>query len=183
MKKKIIAFMTVLALGTAAITGCGDSAASNKDNIMNKKENNAGSSGQEYNTSNANTENNINSAEGRDDRGSENITGMLENADVTATVVEFSESGCKVIQGENTKDEARQAAAGNDGSEGNQITVVYGDNVKFQLATASAGDSDATLEDSDKSELKKQSNIYLFGTYQEDGTFLADKVIIYRTLR
>lgn len=182
MKKKIIAFMMVLALG-AAITGCGDSAASNKEKITNKEENNAGSSGQEDNTSNANTENNINSAEGRDAGGTENITAMLDNADVTATVVEFSELGCKVIQGENTEDEARQAAAGNDGNEGNQITVVYGDNVKFQLATASAGDSDASLEDSDKSELKKQSNIYLFGTYQEDGTFLADKVIIYRTLR
>ena len=156
MKRKIVAFMMVLALG-AAINGCGDSAASSKENI--------------------------NSVEDWDAGGTENITAMLNNANITATVIEFSESGCKVIQGENTEDEAKQAAAGNDGSEGNQITVVYGDNVKFQLATASAGDSDATLEDSDKSELKKQSNIYLFGTYQEDGTFLADKVIIYRTLR
>lgn len=176
MKKRIIAMMMILSLGAASITGCGDSTASNKENVTNKEGNSSGKQ-QPGNTAD------VNSAENQNTSGTDTIGDMLQNADIIATVVDFSESGCKAIQGEESEDVAKQAAAGNDGSEGNQISIVYSSNIKFQLATASVGDSDAKLKDSDKSELKKQSNIYLFGTYQEDGTFLADQIIIYRTLR
>jgi hypothetical protein len=37
-----------------------------------------------------------------------------------------------------------------------------------------------TLEDCRKEEVKKQSMLYLYGDYQEDGTFLAKRVIIDR---
>ncbi len=37
-----------------------------------------------------------------------------------------------------------------------------------------------TLEDCPKEEVKKQSMLYLYGDYQEDGTFLAKRVIIDR---
>lgn len=111
------------------------------------------------------------------------VVDMLSEANMVATVVDFSESGCTVIKGTESEDEQKLASAGGDVDDKSKINVVYSNSVSFQLATATVGASDANLEDTGKSELKKQSNVYLYGTYQGDGTFLADKVIIYRTLR
>lgn len=111
------------------------------------------------------------------------VADMLSEANMVATVVDFSESGCTVIKGTESEDEQKLASAGGDVDDKSKINVVYSNSVSFQLATATVGASDANLEDTGKSELKKQSNVYLYGTYQDDGTFLADKVIIYRTLR
>ena len=111
------------------------------------------------------------------------VVDMLSEANMVATVVDFSESGCTVIKGTESEDEQKLASAGGDVDDKSKINVVYSNSVSFQLATATVGASDANLEDTGKSELKKQSNVYLYGTYQDDGTFLADKVIIYRTLR
>ena len=111
------------------------------------------------------------------------VVDMLSEANMVATVVDFSESGCTVIKGTESEDEQKLASAGGDVDDKSKINVVYSNSVSFQLATATVGASDTNLEDTGKSELKKQSNVYLYGTYQDDGTFLADKVIIYRTLR
>ena len=111
------------------------------------------------------------------------VVDMLSEANMVATVVDFSESGCTVIKGTESEDEQKLASAGGDVDDKSKFNVVYSNSVSFQLATATVGASDANLEDTGKSELKKQSNVYLYGTYQDDGTFLADKVIIYRTLR
>ena len=111
------------------------------------------------------------------------VVDMLSEANMVATVVDFSESGCTVIKGTESEDEQKLASAGGDVDDKSKINVVYSNSVSFQLATATVGASDANLEDTGKSELKKQSNVDLYGTYQDDGTFLADKVIIYRTLR
>ena len=111
------------------------------------------------------------------------VVDMLSEANMVATVVDFSESGCTVIKGTESEDEQKLASAGGDVDDKSKINVVYSNSVSFQLATATVGASDANLEDTGKIELKKQSNVYLYGTYQDDGTFLADKVIIYRTLR
>ena len=111
------------------------------------------------------------------------VVDMLSEANMVATVVDFSESGCTVIKGTESEDEQKLASAGGDVDDKSKINVVYSNSVSFQLATATVGASDANLEDTGKNKLKKQSNVYLYGTYQDDGTFLADKVIIYRTLR
>ena len=111
------------------------------------------------------------------------VVDMLSEANMVATVVDFSESGCTVIKGTESEDEQKLASAGGDVDDKSKINVVYSNSVSFQLATATVGASDANLEDTGKNELKKQSKVYLYGTYQDDGTFLADKVIIYRTLR
>ena len=111
------------------------------------------------------------------------VVDMLSEANMVATVVDFSESGCTVIKGTESEDEQKLASAGGDVDDKSKINVVYSNSVSFQLATATVGASDANLEDTGKSKLKKESNVYLYGTYQDDGTFLADKVIIYRTLR
>ena len=111
------------------------------------------------------------------------VVDMLSEANMVATVVDFSESGCTVIKGTESEDEQKLASAGGDVDDKSKINVVYSNSVSFQLATATVGASDANLEETGKNELKKQSNVYLYGTYQDDGTFLADKVIIYRTLR
>ena len=111
------------------------------------------------------------------------VVDMLSEANMVATVVDFSESGCTVIKGTESEDEQKLASAGGDVDDKSKINVVYSNSQSFQLATATVGASDANLEDTGKNELKKQSNVYLYGTYQDDGTFLADKVIIYRTLR
>ena len=60
----------------------------------------------------------------------------------------------------------------------NQVKIVYGENTYFQISHSTM--TGITLEDCRKEEVKKQSMLYLYGDYQEDGTFLAKRVIIDR---
>ena len=166
MKKRIMVIILAATLGAAVIAGCGDNTASDTGKSVEKQTDN----GQSGKTSEEMSEN-----------GS--VMDMLSEANMVATVIDFSESGCTVIKGTESEDEQKLASAWGDVDDKSKINVVYSNSVSFQLATATVGASEANLEDTGKSELKKQSNVYLYGTYQDDGTFLADKVIIYRTLR
>lgn len=185
MKKRIVSILLAVTLGATIITGCG--AKTDLDtgkNVENQSDNNPSDKANDGTDGPSGAADKV--GDGAADMGdseSGSVMDMLYEADVMATVVDFSESGCSVIKGTDSEDEQKIAAAGADANDENKINVVYSDNVRFQLATAAIGENDANLQDTDKSELKKQSNVYLYGVYQDDGTFVADKVIVYRTLR
>lgn len=103
---------------------------------------------------------------------------VLANADLRGAVLEFSDTGCNISIGTQTDDAEMVPAPGAVVEEMNQVKIVYGENTYFQISHSTM--TGITLEDCPKEEVKKQSMLYLYGDYQEDGTFLAKRVIIDR---
>ena len=103
---------------------------------------------------------------------------MLANADLRGAVLEFSDTGCNISIGTQTDDAEMVPAPGAVVEEMNQVKIVYGENTYFQISHSTM--TGITLEDCRKEEVKKQSMLYLYGDYPEDGTFLAKRVIIDR---
>ena len=93
-------------------------------------------------------------------------------------ILEFSDTGCNISIGTQTDDAEMVPAPGAVVEEMNQVKIVYGENTYFQISHSTM--TGITLEDCRKEEVKKQSMLYLYGDYQEDGTFLAKRVIIDR---
>ena len=96
----------------------------------------------------------------------------------SATVIDFTETGCTLGKGSVTEDTMTAPATG-EGTEGvEKISVQYADNTQFQISNSTS--TNVTLEAGTKEDVKKSSAVFLYGEYQEDGTFLATRVIIDR---
>lgn len=72
-----------------------------------------------------------------------------------------------------------QAAPGQEGSL-EQTTVRYDENCEFQIAEIDGTTGAAQITPCDASEVKKQTNIAIFGEKQESGEILAVKIVIMR---
>lgn len=105
----------------------------------------------------------------------------IDNADVFGTVIDFSEAGCTLGKGSDTEDTKIVLADGTSANNEEQVSVIYGENTEFQIAVSTA--TDITLEQGSKEDVKKSSTIYVYGAKQEDGTFLATRVLIERFQR
>lgn len=106
------------------------------------------------------------------------IINMLSNANLVGTVIDFTETGCTLGKGSVTEDTMTAPATG-EGTEGvEKISVQYADNTQFQISNSTS--TNVTLEAGTKEDVKKSSAVFLYGEYQEDGTFLATRVIIDR---
>ncbi len=156
MKKKICIVLCLGCIGTLSIVGC-----------SNKKFD-----------SKVTGDNQISSSNADDKENSADDSEVLENADLCGAVLEFSDTGCNISIGTQTDDAEMVPAPGAVVEEMNQVKIVYGENTYFQISHSTM--TGITLEDCRKEEVKKQSILYLYGDYQEDGTFLAKRVIIDR---
>ena len=156
MKKKIA--MVILAtclFGTLA--GC-ETDSSNKPEVP----------------STENSTNSVNQTENSTEK-SEGIS-ALSNANLVGTVIDFTETGCTLGKGKSTED-TLTTPAGGDNTEGvERVFVKYADNTQFQIANSTI--TNITLTDGTREDVKKSSSVFLYGEYQEDGTFLATRVII-----
>lgn len=121
---------------------------------------------------------NESSSNADDKENSADDSEVLANADLRGAVLEFSDTGCNISIGTQTDDAEMVPAPGAVVEEMNQVKIVYGENTYFQISHSTM--TGITLEDCRKEEVKKQSMLYLYGDYQEDGTFLAKRVIIDR---
>lgn len=140
-------------------------------NNSEKKENgDAGSS------SDAETGNNANSSE-------ESI--FYDGADLSGVVIDFSDTGCMItprtlIVHEDGAIEGGVAAPGYE-SEDTNITITYTEDTVFQIIYFSASaQTEVSREDTDRSSVKKQTDVNIFGTCQDEQHWTADKVVITR---
>ena len=165
MKKKILILMMIVCLGST-FYGCG----------YNGSEGNSGAqsdnSGSDNNTSTdtpGNSAGENNQSEGVD---------AINNADVFGSVIDFSETGCTLGKGDISEEQQMISAEGASADSEDQISVIYGDDITFQIAVSSM--TDITLEPGSKEDVKKSSTVYVYGTKQQDGTFLASRMLIER---
>lgn len=127
-----------------------------------------------FTTNSANNSNNVNG---------NSLAQLSANATLEGGVVEFTKKGCTVSP---TKTEdadggeiAYQAAPGMDNNEDN-IEITYQDGCVFQLAVINPTTGKFKISNISKDDVKKQSQIFIYGDYQNDGQISASKIVITR---
>lgn len=156
MKKKIVMIMlSVCIFGT--VVGCGNE---NMDKPVSPATENSTNSDNQ-------TENNKEKSEGES---------VLNNANLVGSVIDFTETGCTLGKGKNIEDALTIPAAGDNTEGAEKVFVKYADNAQFQIANSTI--TNITLTDGTREDVKKSSPVFLYGEYQEDGTFLATRVIV-----
>lgn len=109
----------------------------------------------------------------------------FEGADLNGRVLEFSDTGFKMtpIYTEVFADGSRnswEAAPGKEKEEDN-IYVTYTEDTVFEVVYFNMSRQEvSSREDADKSSIKKQTVVYVFGSSEEGKNWTADKVLIQR---
>ncbi len=109
----------------------------------------------------------------------------FEGADLNGRVLEFSDTGFKMtpIYTEVFEDGTRnswEAAPGYESEEDN-IYVTYTEDTVFEVVYFNMSLQDvSSREDADKSSVKKQTVVYVFGSSEDGKNWIADKVLIQR---
>lgn len=109
----------------------------------------------------------------------------FEGADLNGRVLEFSDTGFTItpVYTEVFADGTRgswEAAPGKEKEE-NNIYVTYTEDTVFEVVYFSVNLQDvSSREDADKSSIKKQTLVYVFGSSEDGKNWTADKVIIQR---
>ena len=107
----------------------------------------------------------------------------FEGADLNGRVLEFSDTGFTITPAytEVFADGTRgswEAAPGKENAE-NNIYVTYTEDTVFEVVYFSVNLQDvSSREDADKSSIKKQTLVYVFGSSEDEKNWTADKVII-----
>ena len=163
MKKTNISKFIAVGLCICALTGCGASPDEKPDTsnpIVN---------------SNTNEENANGSSE---NKGND----ILESANLIGSVLEFTDNGCSVSQAKETDggDSLQIEASGMENKD-NTVSVTYSPDCEFVVATLNKQLGSVTnITTGSISDVKKQSNVYLYGEFSDTLHFNATKVVVAR---
>lgn len=162
MKKTNISKLVAVGLCICALTGCGASPDVNPD-TSNPSVN-----------SNTNEENTNGSSQNEKDD-------LLNSADMQGEVLEFTETGCSVNQAKEIEggDALKSEAEGMENKD-NAVSVTYNQDCEFVIATVNAQSGVTDMTAGSISDVKKQSNVYLYGEFTDTLHFNATKVVIAR---
>ena len=118
-----------------------------------------------------------------EERNTESV--YFEGADLNGRVLEFSDTGFKmtpvhtVVYEDGTRN-SWEAAPGKEKEEDN-IYVTYKEDTVFEVVYFSMSLQEvSSREDADKSDIKKQTMVYVFGSSEDERNWIADKVLIQR---
>ena len=163
MKKTNISKFVAVGLCICALTGCGASPDEKPDTsnpIVN---------------SNTNEENANGSSE---NKGND----ILDSANLIGDVLEFTDNGCLVNQAKDIEGGAgiKIEAPGMENKD-NAVSVTYNQDCEFVVATLNKQLGSVTnITTGSISDVKKQSNVYLYGDFADTNHFNATKVVIAR---
>ena len=203
MRKKLLKTVVVFCLFTVlcmSMVGCSGNKNEPSDlpdvPITNESDNNKDidASRKSGNGTEGNIEETDNSSEESDDEvggGSEaeadsNGKGTFyDGANLSGRVVDFTDTGFTItprtlVINEDGSMEGGIAAPGYESDETN-INITYAEDVIFQIINFSMGSqAETSREDTDKSSIKKDTDVNIFGTCQDEKHWIADKVVITR---
>ena len=160
MKKTNISKFIAVGLCICALTGCGASP-NEKPDTSNPIVN-----------SNTNEENTNGSSE---NKGND----ILESANLRGSVLEFTDNGCLVNQAKDIEGGAgiKIEAPGMENKD-NAVSVTYNPDCEFVIATVNAQSGVTNVTTGSISDVKKQSEVYLYGEFADTLHFNATKVVI-----
>ena len=163
MKKTNISKFIAVGLCICALTGCGASP-NEKPDTSNPIVN-----------SNTNEENTNGSSE---NKGND----ILESANLRGSVLEFTDNGCLVNQAKDIEGGAgiKIEAPGMENKD-NAVSVTYNPDCEFVVATLNKQLGSVTnITTGSISDVKKQSDVYLYGEFADTLHFNATKVVVAR---
>lgn len=192
-KRKIVALSLciMMALGAAACSNEKDDPKIKMENIGNSETEQKESETVETvntesnlpdNTEDNNTQNNT---ENLSTNNGESSKELFANAKLEGSVVEFSDTEISLSIATTTTDEnggeiMAEAAPGMENEE-ELVHVTYGENVSVKILTMDlSSKTQISLEDSDKSNIKKETSVLVFGSCQDTYHWTADEVVIVR---
>ena len=110
----------------------------------------------------------------------DNTNEMLDSATLSGSVLDFTDNSCSVSPDELIDNGMKSSADGYE-NEDSAVTVNYNSNCTFVIATLNGETNSITnTTDGSASDVKKQSQIFVYGDYADTYTLNADKVIIAR---
>ncbi len=187
----ILTLSVVLSMGMAGCAGKGDSEPGTLDIqsvTINDSDGTGSDSGPDSPDSQSAELNNGNGAEDSNEINSGTVESntesvYFEGADLNGRVLEFSDTGFTItpVYTEVFEDGTRgswEAAPGKENAE-NNLYVTYTEDTVFEVVYFSMSLQDvSSREDADKSSIKKQTLVYVFGSSEDGKNWTADKVII-----
>ena len=107
---------------------------------------------------------------------------MLDSATLSGSVLDFTDNSCSVSPDELIDNGAgMKSSADGYENEDTAVTVNYNSDCTFVIATLNGETNSITnTTDGSASDVKKQSQIFVYGDYADTYTLNADKVIIAR---
>lgn len=111
----------------------------------------------------------------------ENTNDLLDAADMQGSVLEFTETGCSVSQAKEIEGGAGLIAEA-EGMENkdNAVSVTYNQDCEFVIAALNIHSGVTNVTTGSISDVKKQSEVYLYGEFADTLHFNATKVVIAR---
>lgn len=144
------------------------------------------------------TEGNMEETDNSSEQSNDNVGGSSEaerdsnekgafynGADLSGRVVDYTDTGFIItpqtlIVNEDGSMDGGIAAPGYESDETN-INITYAEDVVFQIIYFSMdSQAEASREDTDKSSIRKDTDVNIFGTCQDEKHWIADKVVITR---
>lgn len=116
-----------------------------------------------------------------DEKTSENAEELLSAANLNGSVSDFQTGSFQVVQTLISED-GQEAAGAAPGAEGDMesINVYYEEDCVFQIANINSATGEAKLEAASAEDVKKSTNVSIYGEWQENGELHAAKVILTR---
>lgn len=105
---------------------------------------------------------------------------LLEIAAISGSVVEISNSGCKITPTRYEENVAYEAAPG---YETELVMIEYCDGCTFQIANVNLQTGSITYEPAGVENVGRQMSLVVCGEYDEGGVLQGERVFIYRTVR
>ena len=196
----------VIGLCISALTGCGTGAnektggedmrvtdyqnsISDDGNIAPKTDNADGNSSQENKDSSLPDGNGTNGADAsQENQSNATDNGTVEKVDadslyssaaITGSVVEFSDGSC-TVSAATTEDDGKTGVVAAPGyeSEDTNVVVTYQEGCVVQIATIYTSTGTAELEQASVADIKKQSSVIIYGSFEDTHHVTATKVII-----
>ena len=170
MKHKIILFLAAMLLAATCV-GCGNQP-HNDDILLDHQEQDTNLPSVKVPETNPSVENVENPATG---------DGLFEISKANGTVVEFSDTGCKITPTHYDGNVAYEAAPGYEDQD-ESISVLYSQDCVFQIAYVNIQTGEVTYENATLGDVKKQTRIVICGEYDDSNVIQATHVFVYRQM-
>lgn len=170
MKHKIILFLAAMLLAATCV-GCGNQP-HNDDILLDHQEQDTNLPSVKVPETNPSVENVENPATG---------DGLFEISKANGTVVDFSDTGCKITPTHYDGNVAYEAAPGYEDQD-ESISVLYSQDCVFQIAYVNIQTGEVTYENATLGDVKKQTRIVICGEYDDSNVIHATHVFVYRQM-
>lgn len=170
MKHKIILFLAAMLLAATCV-GCGNQP-HNDDILLDHQGQDTNLPSVKVPETNPSVENVENPATG---------DGLFEISKANGTVVEFSDTGCKITPTHYDGNVAYEAAPGYEDQD-ESISVLYSQDCVFQIAYVNIQTGEVTYENATLGDVKKQTRIVICGEYDDSNVIHATHVFVYRQM-